>query len=87
MADSPIRTIRGQGGVQGLRAVRLEATKAPDGSFVVEGLGGQIRGTGPTLEVAIEQAQAAQQQFVKTDSMGGKGFRTVTAGELGIAEP
>lgn len=87
MADSAIRTLRGAGGPRSLRHCHFAVTTQPDGQFLCQAQGVDIKGTGRTPELALEAAQAAQQTFMAQDTMGGKGFRTVTAAELGIAEP
>jgi hypothetical protein len=86
MPDSPIRTVRGAGGPRSLRHVHFESRKDGD-QYVVEATGLGIKGTGRTPELALEAAQNAQLAVMTNDSMAGKGVRTVTAAELGIANP
>jgi hypothetical protein len=87
MPDSPIRTLRGAGGPKSLRFVHFEQRQEADGTFVVEAAGLGIKGTGRSPELALEAAQRAQEAVVTQDSMAGKGFRQVTAEQLGIERP
>lgn len=88
MPDSPIRTIRGVGGPNSLKMVSLSVSPAPNPAdgYVCEGLQGAITGTGRTPELALEAAQRAQQAYLVNDKTAGRGFRQVTAAEMGISE-
>jgi hypothetical protein len=88
VADGPIRTTRGPGGPRSLKVVHFETLTQPDGTYLVQASGGlDIKGTGRTPELALEAAQQAQMTVMTQDSMGGNGFRTVTAEQLGIVKP
>jgi hypothetical protein len=87
MPDSAIRTTRGAGGPRSLKVVHFEQRQAEDGSYVVEGLGGTIRGAGRTPDLALEAAQQHQLEVMTSDTLGGTGFRQVTAEQLGIEKP
>jgi hypothetical protein len=72
------------GGPRSVKAVNFETSKQPDGTYVCQAMGGQIKGVGRTETLALEAAQNAHLSYMTSDQVGGRGARHVTAEELGI---